>query len=170
MKQSSSRYWAKLIKSLRDCLHISQNQFSERLDIDQATVSRWERGITEPQYEMRKILHKMARDAGLATLGDLKCIVNFSPFPMILVDSCQKVYAASVSSGFKTNQSVTEQTPLEEQAFLQNFNDQLEAAGFWKGDCPKFDYEFRTETETRLAIVIAITIRGEVFALVQKAW
>ena len=170
MNQSSSRYWAKLIKSLRDSLHISQNQFSERLDIDQATVSRWERGLTEPQYEMRKILHKMARDAGLATLGDLKCIVNFSPFPMILVDSCQKVYAASVSSGFKTNQSVSEQTPLEEQTFLQNFNDQLEAAGFWKGDCPKFDYEFRTETGTRLAIVIAITIRGEVFALVQKAW
>ena len=170
MKQSSSRYWAKLIKSLRYSLHISQNQFSERLDIDQATVSRWERGLSEPQYEMRKILHEMARDAGLATLGDLTSIVNFSPFPMILVDSCQKVYAASVSSGFKTNQSVTEQTPLEEQTFLQNFNDQLEAAGFWKGDCPKFDYEFRTETETRLAIVIAITIRGEIFALVQKAW
>ena len=170
MKQSSSRYWAKLIKSLRYSLHISQNQFSERLDIDQATVSRWERGLTEPQYEMRKILHEMARDAGIATLGDLKCIVNFSPFPMILVDSCQKVHAASMSSGFKTNQSVTEQTPPEEQTFLQNFIDQLEAAGFWEGECPKFDYEFRTETETRLAIVIAITIRGEIFALVQKAW
>ncbi len=170
MKQSSSRYWAKLIKSLRYSLHISQNQFSERLDIDQATVSRWDRGLTEPQYEMRKILHEMARDAGLATLGDLTSIVKFSPFPMILVDSCQKVHAASMSSGFKTNQSVIEQTPPEEQAFLQNFTDQLEAAGFWKGDCPKFDYEYSTETETRLAIVIAITIRGEIFALVQKAW
>ena len=119
-------------------MQVSQNPFSERLDVDQATVSRWERGFTEPQYEMRKILHEMAGDAGLATLGDLTNIVNFSPFPMILVDRCQEVYAASMSSGFKTNQSVTDQTPLEEQAFLQNFIGQLEAAGFWEGDCPKF--------------------------------
>jgi len=170
IKQPPSRYWAKLIKSLRDSLQVSQNRFSERLDVDQATVSRWERGLTEPHYEMRKILHEMAGDAGLATLGDLTNIVNFSPFPMILVDRRQEVYAASMSSGFKTNQSVTDQTAPEEQAFLQNFIGQLEAAGFWEGDCPKFDYEFRQETKTRLAIVVAITIRGEIFALVQKAW
>ena len=170
VNQSSSLYWAKLIKSLRDSLQISQNQFSERLDIDQATVSRWERGLTEPQYEMRKILHEMACHAGLATFENLSNAVNFSPFPMILVDRWQKVYAASMSSGFKTDQPVTDQTPLEERAFLQQFTGQLDAAGFWEGGCQKFDYEFHAEAETRRAVVTAVTIQGEIFALVQKAW
>ena len=167
---SSSRYWAKLIKSLRDSLQISQSQFSERLDIDQTTVSRWERGLCEPKYEMRKILHEMACHAGLETFESLTNAVNFSPFPMILVDRWQKVYAASMSSGFKTDQAVTDQTPTEERAFLQQFIGRLTAAGFWEGGCQKFDYEFRTEAEIRRAVVTSVEIQGEIFALVQKAW
>lgn len=119
---------------------------------------------------MRKILHEMASHAGLATLEDLTNIVNFSPFPMILVDRWQKVYAASMSSGIKTNQPITNQTPPEEQAFLQNFAEQLESAGFWEGGCRKFDYAFHADAETRLAVVISITIHGDIYALVQKAW
>ena len=170
VNQSSSLYWAKLIKSLRDSLQISQNQFSERLDIDQATVSRWERGLCEPQYEMRKILHEMACHSGLETFEYLTNTVNFSPFHMILVDRWQRVYAASMSSGFKTDQPVTHQTPPEEQAFLQQFIGQLTAAGFWEGSCQKFDYEFHAEAETRCAVVMPVTIHSEIFALVQKAW
>ena len=170
VNQSSSLYWAKLIKSLRDSLQISQNQFSELLDIDQTTVSRWERGLCEPQYEMRKILHEMASHAGLETFENLTNTVNFSPFPMILVDRWQKIYAASMSSGFKTDQAVTDQTPTEERAFLQQFIGRLTAAGFWEGGCQKFDYEFHTEAETRRAVVTSVEIQGEIFALVQKAW
>ena len=167
---SSSRYWAEFVKSLRDSLQISQSQFSERLDIDQATVSRWERGLCEPHYEMRKILHEIASHAGLETFENLTNTVNFSPFPMILVDRWQRIYAASMSSGFKTEQMVTHQTPTEERAFLQQFIDRLTAAGFWEGGCQKFDYEFRTEAEIRRAVVTSVEIQGEIFALVQKAW
>ena len=170
VNQSASLYWAELIKGLRDSLQISQSQFSERLDIDQATVSRWERGLTEPQYEMRKILHEMATHAGLATFENLTKTVNFRPFPMILVDRWQKVYAVSMSSGFKTDQPVTHQTPPEERTFLQQFIGQLNSAGFWEGHCQKFDYEFHTEAETRRAVVTSVEIQGEIFALVQKAW
>ncbi len=166
----ASNYWGMLIKSLRVSPQVSQFQLAETLGVDQATVSRWERGLSEPHYEMRKALHGLAKEAGLATLGDLTNIVNFSPFPMILVDRWQEVIAASVSSGFKPSLTVTEQTPPEEQVFLQDFIDQLEATGFWTGGCAKFEYGFRAETETRRAVVIPITIRGQVFALVQKAW
>jgi transcriptional regulator with XRE-family HTH domain len=165
-----SGYWAKLIMSLRGSLLLSQCQFAETLGIDQTTVSRWERGLTEPQYDQRKALEGMAKDAGIATLGDLTNIVNFSPFPMILVDRWLMVFAASKCSGFLPNRSVADQTPDEELIFLQNFSEQLEAAGFWTGDCAKFDYAFRGENEVRRAVVVAITIRGQVFALVQKAW
>ena len=166
----SSHYWAEFVKSLRDSLQLSQSQFSERLEIDQATVSRWERGLCEPHYEMRKILHEIASHSGLETFEYLTNTVNFSPFPMILVDRWQRIYAASMSSGFKTDQTVTDQTSPEERAFLQQFIDRLTAAGLWEGGCQKFDYEFRTEAEIRRAVVTSVEIQGEIFALVQKAW
>jgi hypothetical protein len=74
-----------------------------------------------------------------------------------------------MSSGFKTDQTVTDQTPPEERAFLQQFIGRLTAAGFWEGGCQKFDYEFRTEAEIRRAVVTSVEIQGENFALVQKA-
>jgi transcriptional regulator with XRE-family HTH domain len=166
----ASTYWTKLVKSLRNALQLSQAEFAESLGIDQATVSRWERGLNDPQYSMRKILDELARDAGLATLEDLGNVVTASPFPMILVGQRQEVFAASASSGFAPHRPVAEQTPPEERLFLEDFAEQLDSAGFWTGQCPRFDYEFRAETETRRAIVTAVTIRGEVFALVQKAW
>lgn len=170
IEEPTSNYWRKLIKSLRVSQQFSQFQLAEVLGVDQATISRWERGLSEPQYHQRKALHGLARDAGLATLGDLTNIVNFSPFPMILVNRSKEVIAASVCSGFKPGLTVTEQTPPEEQVFIKDFADQLEATGFWTGGCAKFDYAFNTETECRRAVVIPITIRGEVFALTQKAW
>jgi transcriptional regulator with XRE-family HTH domain len=160
----------KFIKELRAELQISQSQLSERLNIDQATVSRWERGLVEPHYEMRRHLHEMAVHSGLWVLEDLTNLVNFSPFPMILVDRSQKVYAASIKSGFKTKEAVTDQTPPEERAFLQAFIERLEVAGFWEGRCRKFDYQFPADGETRSAIVMPVRIHGDIFALVQKAW
>jgi transcriptional regulator with XRE-family HTH domain len=121
IEEPTSNYWGMLIKSLRVSQQVSQFQLAEVLGVDQATVSRWERGLSEPHYEMRKALHGLAREAGLATLGDLTNIVNFSPFPMILVDRWQEVIAASVCSGFKPGLTVTEQTPPEEQVFLKDF-------------------------------------------------
>ncbi len=166
----ASSYWPQLIKSLRISLNLSQSEFSERLGVDQASVSRWERGKTEPQYDLRKVLDGMAKQAGLAVLGDLIDVVNASPFPMILVSRSREVFAASASSGFQASGSVVEQTPPEERSFLEDFDDQLSAAGFWSGGLTRFDYEFPAEGEVRRAIVIAVTIRGEIFALVQKAW
>lgn len=165
-----SSYWPKLVKGLRATLRLSQTQFSDRLGIDQATVSRWERGQSEPQYEIRRALEEMAKASGLATLNDMSDAVSVSPFPMVLVDSRGQIVAASMSSGFQPDRSALEQTPEIEQAFSRAFDEQLSASRFWDGLCPRFDYEFRTETEVRRAIVSAVTDRGEVFALVQKTW
>ena len=112
----------------------------------------------------------MAKASGLATLNDMSDAVSVSPFPMVLVDSRGQIVAASMSSGFQPDRSALEQTPEIEQAFSRAFDEQLSASRFWDGLCPRFDYEFRTETEVRRAIVSAVTDRGEVFALVQKTW
>jgi DNA-binding XRE family transcriptional regulator len=163
-------YWARLTKSIRDSHNLSQEQLAEQLGIDQGTVSRWERGLTAPHYDIRKLLDAMARDSGLATLGDLAEMVTASPFPMVLVDHDQVVFAASASSGFVADTSIVEQTPVEERAFLQAFIDRLVAAGFWDGRTSRVDYEFTAGDDVRRAVVVAIAVRGQIFALVQKAW
>lgn len=163
-------YWSGLIKHLKSALSLSQTEFADRLGIDQSTVSRWERGLSEPQYEIRKVLEDMARERGLAMLDDAATVVRHSPFPMILVDRKTIVMAASVSSGFAQGLSAVEQTPPEERPILEQFNKALEQSGFWERKCAKWEYEANVDGELRRAIVVAINMRGEVYALVQRAW
>jgi hypothetical protein len=68
-------------------------------------------------------------------------------------------------SGFK----VLEQTPDEEREHFRAFSDSIDASGFWEQDGVRFDYEFRQGGETRRAIAQSIGIRGNVFAVVQRA-
>ena len=45
----------------------------------------------------------------------------------------------------------------------------LEDVGFWEKLSPRHDYEVRVGEEVRRAVVTAVSVRGEVYALVQKA-
>ena len=143
-------------------------ELSDRLGTDQGTISRWERGMATPQHESRKQIHALARKLCLPTLHDLSSVVHYSPFPMILVDRHMTVIAASVKSGFSVGISCLDQTPEEERPALERFGEALDAVGFWDQRCSKFDYEFRAGDELRRAIVIPVSLRGDVFALVQK--
>lgn len=164
-------YWARLCKGLRQALNLTQEQMAFRLGIDQASVSRWERGLTEPQYEMRRLIQGLARGQGLETLDDVVNLVRLSPFPMILVDRKHRVIAASGCSGFTPGLTAHEQTPPQEHANLEQFNEVLNAEGFWEQQCLHLNYEAEIKGRRRLAAVVtSVTIRGEVYALVQKAW
>jgi transcriptional regulator with XRE-family HTH domain len=163
-------YWAHLIRDLRQIGSLSQTELSDRLETDQGTVSRWERGISTPQHSTRKLIDRIAGELGLATLDDLTTVVRFSPFPMILVAQEGVVIAASATSGFTAGATCIEQTPEEERGHLVEFNEALAEAGFWTLRCSKIDYEFLSNGQVRCAVVIPISIRGEIYALVQKAW
>ncbi len=162
-------YWARLILDIRRAAQLSQTQLSDCLGTDQGTISRWERGLAIPQHESRKQIDELARKLCLATLHDLSSVVHYSPFPMILVDRDMMVIAASEKSGFSVGISCLDQTEEQERPCLQQFGEALDTAGFWDQLCPKFDYEFRLGQEVRRAVVIAVPLRGDVFALVQKA-
>jgi len=41
---------------------------------------------------------------------------------------------------------------------------------FWEHGCPSFDDEACVDGQVRRAVVSALSIRGEVHGLVQKAW
>lgn len=169
-KTDRLNYWGRLIRNLREAHNLSQTDMALRLETDQSTVCRWERGVTEPNFHFRKRIDEMAREAGLATLGDVSAIVNHSPFPMILVSRDMTVVSASKSSGFRAGTSCISQTPPEEQAFLLEFQRDVDASGFWDQALEKLDYEFNFGDEARKAVLVPVVIRTEVFGLVQKAW
>ncbi|RYU60879.1 XRE family transcriptional regulator [Methylolobus aquaticus] len=161
-------YWSLLTQQIRQTLSCSQEKLASQLGIDQGTVSRWERGVTEPVYPMREVLMLMARDAGLTPMEDIAQFVRASPFLIVLTDRNLRVVAASVSSGFRENVCCVEQTPEHERGQLLDFGDRLEQAGFWDGDCSRLDYRFRDGDAERVAVATPVRINGMVYALVQK--
>jgi transcriptional regulator with XRE-family HTH domain len=167
----NSEYWPRLCKDLRQALNLTQFQMADRLGVDQASYSRWERGITEPQHDMRRLIQGLAQGQGLATLDNIVTAVRLSPFPMILVARDQRIIAASRSSGFTPAMTAMEQTPFREQPNLKQFDAALASSGFWEQRCTYLEYEAVINGRQRLAAVVtAMVIRGEVYALVQKAW
>jgi transcriptional regulator with XRE-family HTH domain len=161
-------YWAVLIAQLRRQLCCTQEDLAEKLDTDQATVSRWEHGAAVPRTGVRLKLETMAKDAGLITVDEIAAIVRASPFPMILTDRASRVLAASPTSGFQEGRHCIEQVPVDERDHFLAFRAELEASGFWEQHSQRQDYVFEVQEETRAAIVMPITLRGVVYALVQK--
>ena len=166
---NNTLYWGRLVKSVRESLRLSQQQFADYLKTDQGTISRWERGVTTPGYETRQTLDQLAQRAGLATLDDVAAIVRFSPFPMILVDENLHVVAASAASDLEAGKGVTEQTPENERGFFEAFSRYVSQQGFWQRQCEKLDYEFTHDGIARKAVLTPVYMRGEIYALVQKA-
>ena len=171
MKHSKITYWSQLIIQIRQEKVWTQEELAERLQTDQATISRWECGESEPRSQsMRQKIESMAREAKLGSLGETISLVESSPFPLILVNQGDIVVAASASSGFLAGKTCSEQTPEEEQACLRVFQQKLLDSGFWEMQRRRMDYAFAGDDETRSAIVSRLTFWGEVYALVQKAW
>lgn len=171
MNADASDYWSQLCKTLRQSLNLTQGQMAGRLGTDQTSISRWERGLAEPQFEMRQLIEGLAQGQGLATLDHIITAIRLSPFPMILVDRQSRVITASACSGFTPGISVFDETPPAERTNLAHFNAVLEASGFWEQRCDHLNYEAEINGQHRLAAVVtAIVIRGGIYALVQKAW
>lgn len=170
MTKSKTPYWGSLIIQLRQKKAWTQEQLAEILKTDQATVSRWEHGVTEPRNEVRIRLECLAKEANLSRLEDALTFVRSSPFPMILVNKTNVIVAASASSKFQEGKSCEEQAPEEEQSCLRDFKDHLAASGFWQMQVARIDYEFVGEDEPRRAVVTPLSLWGETYALVQKAW
>lgn len=161
--------WADLVRQIRSLNRWSQQTLAEHMQTDQATVSRWERGVSQPVFKARQQLEALADGAGLQSLAGIATVVRVSPFPMILLDRDGEVIAASPASGLRAGTGIVEQTPPDERGFLADFKGRLEAAGFWRAGGPaSFEYAFQRGDETAGAVVVALAVRGHVYALVQK--
>ena len=163
-------YWSRLTRQLRHALCQSQEQFAATMGTNQATVSRWETGANTPSYEARQRLVQMTGELGLTMLDELVDVVRVSPFPMLLADRSGMIVAASASSGFAEGRSTLEQTPGEEREAFKAFETSIAQGGFWNGQGRRFDYTFSQNGEVRAAVVMPVTIKGDIYALIQRSW
>ena len=162
-------YWSRLTRQLRQGLCQSQEQFAATMGTNQATVSRWETGANTPSYEARQRLVRMTGELGLAMLDELADVVRVSPFWMVLADRSGVVVAASASSGLSEGRGTLDQTPNEERDAFKAFEETLAQSGFWNGQGRRTDYRFHHNGEVRTAVVMPVTIKGDVYALVQRS-
>lgn len=167
-KEALSEYWASLILQIRDINGWSQNDLASVLGVNQASISRWEKGETAPTALIQLALEDLAGKAKIASIHEFIQVVDNSPFPMILQDENMIIIAASRSSGFKVGLTVVEQTPEDERQNFISFAEAVRASGFWTGGGKRFDYSFDTGGDSRKAVVQSIAVRGSVYAIVQK--
>jgi hypothetical protein len=62
-----------------------------------------------------------------------------------------------------------DQTPSEERDAFKAFEETLAQSGFWDGQGRRTDYRFHHNGEVRTAVVMPVTIKGDVYALVQRS-
>lgn len=169
MEKSANAYWAALIAQIRTTQHWSQMEFAFQVASDQATVSRWERGLALPQFEKQRVIEAIAERIDLASLQGIADIVNHSPFPMILTNQAQTVLAASSASGFSVGRGVLEQTPPAEHEHYRRFSETIADSGFWDRSGNRLDYAFTTDGGVVCrAVVTSVIVRGAVYAVVQQ--
>ena len=54
---------------IRQAAHVTLEHFAQVLDVTQMTVSRWERGETEPSLDQRAAYARLLREVAAATVG-----------------------------------------------------------------------------------------------------
>jgi transcriptional regulator with XRE-family HTH domain len=84
--------------ALRTSLGISQADLARRLGVDQATISRWERGLQVPDRRARVKLAELTFRLDVARgMRSEVALVEHSPFPMAIIASDWTVIALSDS-------------------------------------------------------------------------
>ena len=78
--------WARKIKELRFLEDLKQDALAKQLGVSQASVSQWERGVTEPPETIRAYIDARLRDSPLERfLESLRTSVRNSPNLFVLL-------------------------------------------------------------------------------------
>lgn len=164
-----SGYWASLIAQIRTTLNISQEAFAEAVYTNQATVSRWEKGLVVPSYDKQKKIEEMASQAGVSSLGGLVEVIRNSPSRMLLIDKQGFLIAASPSSEWLDNQSVFDQITDKARDNFNEFSSFINSSGFWESS-GGFRLDNTLDDGERIwqSVVISVVIRSTVYAVVQQ--
>jgi len=161
-------YWSSLLLQIRAAKNWSQNELAEAIGVSRYTIIRWEQESKYPSPENQIIIGELASKLHVDSLFGIFQVVENSPFPMILTDRNDVILASSKSSGFKSGQTVIDQTPLDEQENYRQFSQMVADTRFWERSGNTLDYEFEIDGQQRRAVIQSVGSRGHIFALVQK--
>lgn len=161
-------YWRDIVLRLREALHVNQFEMAAMLEVDQASISRWERGLALPQHEMKRRMIDLSKQAGMAMPDDPMNMVRFSPFPVCLVDKNHMVVVASEDSLFRESIEMQNQVSENEKEGVVGFIRMLSACGFWSLHCKKIDTEVMLFGVLTRLVAIPVIISGDVYCLLQK--
>jgi transcriptional regulator with XRE-family HTH domain len=163
-------YWPALISQIRNTMNMSQEAFAEAVFSNQATVSRWEKGLVVPTYEKQARIEKLASETNVVSLGGIVEVIRDSPHRMLLIDQNNFIIAASKSSEWEDNKTIAEQLTSslahkEYERILKTINKNT----FWKSKGgEKLESSFRDDTRVWKSVITSIAIRGVVYAVVQQ--
>ncbi len=90
--------WATRIRKYRQENFLSQQQFADQLNVDQTTVSRWERGVVTPSFDQQEEITGLLRPDEYISDGVLNFLLESSNLVTLADRSSGDVLA--VSDGF----------------------------------------------------------------------
>jgi transcriptional regulator with XRE-family HTH domain len=162
-------YWASLIVQIRNNLSMSQEDFAAAVFSNQATVSRWEKGLVVPTYDKQKKIELLAATNGVTSLGGVVEVVRNSPHRIILIDESDFIIAASPCSEWAENKYVGDQLSGEASKHYKLLKKHISDSGFWGNPAgERLEYSFRQQDTTWYSVIVSVAIRGTVYAVVQQ--
>ena len=162
-------YWSLLIAQIRTSLNLSQEAFAAEVFSNQATVSRWEKGLVVPSYDKQKRIEMLAAQGGVASLGGLVEVARNSPNRILIVDENDFVIAASQSSEWVDNQYVLDQLSDAAIPAYRELKTFIEGSNFWIGKGgEKIDHSFNDGKRTWVSVIVSVVIRGKIYAVIQQ--
>jgi transcriptional regulator with XRE-family HTH domain len=164
------------IVALRERLGVSQAELGRRLGVDQATVSRWERGLQAPepriQVRLSELIYRLDQSRGLRPEIAL---VEHSPFPMAIISRDWTVVALSDAILSRTDEALRpnqKDRKQETTADMEQAIALLQDQGFFEGKVSAARIIARgfilwRHQQPFDAICTPVTIDGEVHRLMQ---
>lgn len=131
---------ARDILALRAQMKLTQSELAERLGVDQATVSRWERKVQTPDPTARLRLREFVFRANLSDkITPEVALTKFSPFPMSIIAEDWSIVALSLPLSAMTESFIPHEASVQERprkqpcADLEHAVARLKEEGFFAG-------------------------------------
>ncbi|MDQ7246731.1 helix-turn-helix domain-containing protein [Dongia sedimenti] len=162
--------------AFREQLGVSQAELGRRLGVDQATVSRWERGLQAPEPRVQVRLSELMYRQDLARgMRPEIALVEHSPFPMAIISRDWTVIALSDAILLRTREEFREDPGKQRKdatADMEQAVSLLSERGFFDGKVSAARIVARgfmlwRDQQPFEAVCTPVTIDGQICRLMQ---
>jgi transcriptional regulator with XRE-family HTH domain len=169
------RWDGREIVSLRVQLGLTQAELAARLGVDQASISRWERGVRSPEPRARLQLSALLRNTKLSSqLTRETALVDHSPFPMSIITRDWELIALSplLRSEIAGGNGASFQGRNPTTADTEYADSVLQAAGFFEGKVGAVQiiargYIFGEQPKLFASLCTPLIVQGDICRLYQ---